>query len=418
MTLSSLPPLPDGFEYRLDLRHHVTPRLLKDQPVHRWFWFPHSYSPHLIDEVLKVFPVPDDGRILDPFMGAGTTVLRARERGYSAVGSDLSPLSLFVSRVKLAAYDPEALREGLQEVLAYYPDDKGDLAPARLRKAFTHEELAELEGLRQRIETLPQPLADFFRLALLRVQQQISRARPDGGWFRWVKKDDQSRTIRNRFCEQAGLQIGDVLAQSAVTAKPAKADCRVLGSDARRLEAVEGSFDLVITSPPYPNRHDYSRIFHIEMLALGIPESEVASFRHGSIRSHVEATMPSDEIPEYSIPSGLSRVLGRLPADADPRIIPLLKGYFEDMYLTLKALRSRLRAGAVCALVVGNVRHAGIMVPVDEILVEIGQRLDYRFLCAWVARLRGNSAQQMGRFGREVARETVVFLRRENNPLD
>ncbi len=34
------------------------------------------------------------------------------------------------------------------------------------------------------------------------------------------------------------------------------------------------------------------------------------------------------------------------------------------------------------------------------------------FVGAWVARLRGNSAQQMGRFGREPARESVVIFRR------
>ena len=52
------------------------------------------------------------------------------------------------------------------------------------------------------------------------------------------------------------------------------------------------------------------------------------------------------------------------------------------------------------------------MVPVDEILAQIGEQAGYSFMEAWVVRLRGNSAQQMGRFGREPARESVVFLRR------
>lgn len=406
----SLPPLPDGFEYRLELRHHVTPRLLKEQPVHRWFWFPHSYSPHLIDEVLRVFPLPTNGCILDPFVGAGTTVLRARELGYPAVGSDLSPLSLFVSKAKLATYDPQELPKGLQHVLAYRPACEDEVMPERLRKAFTDDELAHLSGLRQRIEALPQPMADFFRLALLRVQQQISRARPDGGWFRWIKKEDQSEAMAGLFYEQAQLQIADVSRQSGT--KSGAVACRVVCSDARNLASLAETFDLVITSPPYPNRHDYSRIFHIEMLSLGFAESEVANLRHGSIRSHVEAAAPAESIEGYTMPQGLRLVLERLPADADPRIAPMLKGYFEDMHLTLKALWPRLRAGGVCAFVVGNVRHTGVMVPVDEILVEIGQELGYRFLRAWVARLRGNSAQQMGRYGREAARETVVLLRR------
>jgi len=53
-----------------------------------------------------------------------------------------------------------------------------------LAKAFTAYELAHLLGLQQTIATLPKASADFFRLVLLRVQQRVSRAAPDGGWFR------------------------------------------------------------------------------------------------------------------------------------------------------------------------------------------------------------------------------------------
>ncbi len=61
---------------------------------------------------------------------------------------------------------------------------------------------------------------------------------------------------------------------------------------------------------------------------------------------------------------------------------------------------------------VGNVRHAGVMVPVDEILVGVGAQVGFAREAVWVARLRGNSAQQMGEFGREPARESIVCLRK------
>ena len=403
---ADLPTLPDGFEYRLDLRYHVTTRLLKEQPVHRWFWFPHSFSPQLIDEVLRAYPLPSNGRILDPFVGAGTTVVRARQLGHVATGTDLSPLSLFVSRVKLVALEGQTVREHMRFVLDYTPAEEWPPLPERLQKAFTRNELAHLVGIRRRIEVLPPPYANFFRLALLRIQQRISRAVPDGGWFRWVEKKDQSGFIADRFHQQANQQISDL---GQVTAGM---PVQVLQDDARRLEGVSDKFDLVVTSPPYPNRHDYSRIFHIELLSLGLQEQEIKRFRRESIRSHVEAKPPNIQATGYTIPLGLKQVIDRLPDDADPRIEPLLLGYFEDMYLMFKAMSNHLKTDAVCAFVVGNVRHAGVMVPVDEILVQVGIQAGYSFEQAWVARLRGNSAQQMGRFGREAARESVVFLRK------
>ena len=406
MRKRGLPLLPTGFEYRLDLRHYVTPKLLKEQPVHRWFWFPHSFSPQLIDKVIETFPLPEDGKFMDPFMGAGTTVLRAAQLGYEAAGVDLSPLSLFVSHVKLTPLAKHDLEQALDFLLGYTPVSEWPPLPQRLQKAFTKQELSHLMGIKFRLNELPPALSDFFRLALLRVLQRASRAVPDGGWFRWVDKEDQSTVIKRWFEDQARLQVNEA------DQVPQKGNPSLFLGDARLLPGLDTGYHLVITSPPYPNRHDYSRIFHIELLWLGISEENVKVFRRESIRSHVEAASPNLSTPDYLPPPTLKQVLSKLPKNADPRIAPMLAGYFEDMYLVLTALRAHLETDAICALVVGNVRHAGVMVPVDVILSEVADQAGYVFENAWVARLRGNSAQQMGKFGREPARESVVFLRK------
>ncbi|WP_243663497.1 site-specific DNA-methyltransferase [Rhodothermus marinus] len=407
MSNQHLPSLPEGFTYRLNLRHFVTPKGLRDQPIHRWFWFPHSFSPQLLDEILHAYPLPPGGRILDPFVGAGTTVLRALQLGYSAAGVDLSPLSLFVSRVKIAPLEKARLGEYLRLALAYRPVNALPSLPERMHRAFTPQELSHLLGLRRQIVQLPQPYADFFLLVLLRTQQLISRAVPDGGWFRWVSKPDQSDHVAAWFKDQAIECIADLPSRP-----PAYPPVQLIRDDARRLECLQGAFDLVFTSPPYPNRHDYSRIFHVELLTLGMNENEVEHFRRTSLRSHVEANAPQVHVVYYQPPPKLREVLAALPEKLDRRIPTMLKGYFEDLYLTLRALWPHLQSRAICAFVVGNVRHAGVMVPVDEILAQIAEQAGYTFVEAWVARLRGNSAQQMGRFGREPARETIVFLRK------
>ena len=43
--------------------------------------------------------------------------------------------------------------------------------------------------------------------------------------------------------------------------------------------------------------------------------------------------------------------------------------------------------------VLGNVRFAGISIPVDEIMAELGEQIGLTWLKTVVARLRGNSAQ-------------------------
>ena len=49
-------------------------------------------------------------RVLDPFMGGGTTLVEGARLGFQMVGVDLNPVAWFVTRNELAASDPEQVR--------------------------------------------------------------------------------------------------------------------------------------------------------------------------------------------------------------------------------------------------------------------------------------------------------------------
>ena len=402
------PLIGERFQLHLELKNLATPAILRKTPIHRWFWFPQSFSPQLLDVILHRYPLSRGGRILDPFVGSGTTALRAVELGYQATGIDFSPLAVFVSQVKVNAFmlKKETLEKYLTHILHYKPLVKITSIPRRIARAFTHRELAHLLGLRERLSDLPEPYADFFLLVLLRIQQNLSRAISDGGWFRWIKKPDQSHKVHRLFEKQVRQMMRDI---PQTGSKLSHAE--IIQDDARKLERVHGLYDMVLTSPPYPNRHDYTRVFHLPLLMLGLREDEIRSLRHGSLRSHVEARA-GYPIVEYTTPQRLIRILDALPDTIDRRVPAMIRGYFEDIYLTLMTIRKHLKEHALCAFVVGNVRHGGVMVPVDEILIDIGKQAGYTFEEAWVVRLKGNSAQQMGRYGRVPARETIVLMRR------
>jgi hypothetical protein len=112
----------------------------------------------------------------------------------------------------------------------------------------------------------------------------------------------------------------------------------------------------------------------------------------------------------YTEPVLLRDTIDAIPPDSDPRILPLLKGYFQDIYLSLLEVSRILCENGHAAYVIGNVRHAGVMIPVDEILAEMAPQVGLEFDKAWVLRRRGNSAQQMGEYGRDPSRETVVLM--------
>ena len=91
----------------------------------------------------------------------------------------------------------------------------------------------------------------------------------------------------------------------------------------------------------------------------------------------------------------------------------MLTGYFEDLYSTLTVVRDVLKNTGKAAFVLGNVRHAGALIPVDEIFALVAQQAGLKHVDTWVIRERGNTAQQMGRFGRQPSRGSIIFLSKD-----
>ena len=90
------------------------------------------------------------------------------------------------------------------------------------------------------------------------------------------------------------------------------------------------------------------------------------------------------------------------------KIVSTIEGYFEDMYLSLKEMANVLKPGGQIGLVISNVRFAGVMIPVDELLGEIGEQVGLKMEGIYVLRYRGNSSQQMLRHKREPSRESLI----------
>jgi len=402
--------LPYGFKGRLDLSRHATPRPLRKTPIHNWFVFPHSYSDVLVDSLLDDWGLDGGSRIYDPFVGAGTTVLAAKSRSITAIGTDISPLSVFVTNAKVASYQSDRLAEvseRIQRATERLPLPHLTKRPAFLDKALELETHQHLERIRRAIIREADRVArKFFLLALLRVLPHYSRALPDGGWFRWRRVRSTGATVSQRFARTVRAMLYDL---QLVDGKHKGGEWYAYMHDARLPPKGFGVFDALITSPPYPNRHDYTRIFTTELLFLFLRERELKQLRYHSLRSHVEAR-PIQTLQAWEPPRKLEVILGALSDVRDQRVPRMIRGYFEDMYLTFAVCRQLIKRGGRLAFVVGNVQHAGVHVPVDELVAELGERAGLRWKETWLIRLRGNSAQQMGRYGRKPSRESVVIL--------
>jgi hypothetical protein len=370
----------------------------------------------LVEKLIEAWDLKPNDRILDPFVGAGTTLVVAKDHGIPAVGLDVLPLSALVSRVKTADYHADELVAAWQRVRSRMPKVPPKVPPPAfplLKRAFTHNARCWLAALRDSILSVQErSCREFLQVAYLRAMREVCRARSDGGWLRWTRRRPSGDDLLERMDRIVGAMVTDVRTRSR--RRVSNGRWEVIQGDARFPPNDLGTFSAVICSPPYPNRHDYSRVFAPELLLAFCDEEQLKQLRYRSFRSHVEARAPDLPLNGYSPPPMFVEMLGQLSKApvTDRRVVPMIEGYFRDTFEMLKALRPYLRRRARLAFVVGNVRHAGIMIHADEMFAQLGEQAGYQRDGTWVIRFRGNSAQQMGHFGREPARESVVFLKK------
>ena len=389
-------------------KHWVTPKVARDRAIHRWYLLPHSFTGDLIHALVDEWELDERDNILDPFAGAGTTLIAAKERGVRCSGYDLSPLAVLASNTKTAVFCRERLESAWVTLkTSLGPSNGGGVRRTYaelVRKALPEGRLHEFDTIAGRIgeiDCLPSE-RDFFRLALISVIPRFSHAVANGGWLRWSPHDAGADTVADSFKARVEMMLSDVR-----DAGSCSDSWKARIADARSLPDRDATYTAVITSPPYPNRHDYTRIFGVELMFAFLDWEQTRKLRYQSFHSHPEARPERPPADEYESPEALESSIRDL---SDKRIQRMLRGYFLDMYLCLREVTRVCSGGAKVAVVVGNARYGGKAIHVDEYTAELGERTGLVCREIRVVRWRGNSAQQMGRYGRTASRESVVMF--------
>ena len=76
-------------------------------------------------------------------------------------------------------------------------------------------------------------------------------------------------------------------------------------------------------------------------------------------------------------------------------------------------MRATCKSGSHVAFVNDNVRYGGEVIPVDLLSTELAEKIGFDPIHVYVLPQRkGNSSQQMGKFGREALRKSITIWRK------
>ena len=90
-----------------------------------------------------------------------------------------------------------------------------------------------------------------------------------------------------------------------------------------------------------------------------------------------------------------------------------MENYFTEMALVVSELARLVTPGGSVFMINDNVRYHGQEIPVDIILSDFAEQSGLQCEAIWTLnRGKGNSSQQMGRFGRQELRKCVCYWRK------
>ncbi len=369
-------------------------------PVHRWFRYSAGFSGAWAEAVIAA-DSKDQPRVFDPFAGCGTTLIAAEWCGVEAWGIDSHPFVARVARAKLAYRSSvAAYRELALRVLANARRRKPSLASYApiVRRCYRDEALGELDCLLGAIREADGGdeagrLVWLTLVAVLRSTSHVGTAN-----WQYLLPDRRKARVPRPFAAYQAMAA--TFAEDMIAAEDLSGPrARFSVGDARMCKAMPADhFDLVVTSPPYPNNYDYADATRLELAFLG--EIEGWSDLQGAVRQHLLRSC-TQHVPNRAVDIDAvlaSPELGPIRDDLEPVCAELgarrltrggkktyhnmVACYFLDLARVWRALRRVCRSPSRACFVVGDSAPYGVYVPAIDWLGALALAAgfkDYRF---------------------------------------
>ena len=375
-------------------------------PFHDWYHFVLGYTPTFPEYMLSREQITSKDVVLDPFVGSGTTQLVCKLKGIASYGLDANDFMVFAASQKLnwtidssriPAYRDQVLERYRQQAQTVPWDDKEALAakadenrPAALdRRYLSDKPLVKINCLKRAIQETPMPeeFRDLFLFAVSAILVPVSNVKYGPGFGIGRKKEDAD--VLQLFSQKLERMTADL---SALSPEQRNTFSKTILGDSRRLSEyiAPESVSLMITSPPYPGDHEYTKHSKLELIFNGYA-TDLSSFRtikKRMIRGSTTNIYRQDHdrqavegIPE--IKEVTDEIEARLAHDGatsgfEKLYTKLVWEYFGGMAYTLEESLKVLRPGGKIALLISD-SHAFKMVHIKtaELLEKVGEQVGF-----------------------------------------
>lgn len=365
-----------------------------------------GYSPNFVKDVLKNLELKAGARVLDPWVGSGTTAQVAKSLGYEAFGYDLNPALVIVSKARIlgAETEPslETMAQGIIEragqarktlilrddaLESWFGDSssrsfrsiEGEIHSSLVNKneylsLSTKKNLAEVSSL-----------AAFFYVALFRTIRKLADNLKTSNptWTKQPEEDARTykswEAIGQTFLDQV-KEMSPLLLGAAHKGSPGEAAQIILGSSSNL--DLSSKVEAIVTSPPYCTRIDYVVATLPELAALRIGGTEqIKKLRDGMIGT---PTIQGIKVEKSSLWGAtctefLDNVAKHPSKASDGYYLKCFKQYFASTFASLASADSVLVAEGRAVFVVQDSFYKDIHNDLPTIFTEMAENIGWKF---------------------------------------
>ena len=277
--------------------------------------------------------------VLDPFVGSGVVALECLIAGRGIIAVDINPYAILLTKAKLEA--PGTLVEAISKATHYLQKAKSFIRhvsmndiPDWVKEFFHPETLAEIVSLNSLLIENREHFLQACLLGILHHQRPGFLSYPASHLIPYLRTQKFPREVYPTAYEYRAVEprllakIRRVYRRFPETNKNLTRVC--LLRDAAKLDLEPESIDAVITSPPYMNTLDYARDNRLRLWFLGITQHDNYDRR----------------------------------ANTKVKFIKL-------MGESLSRIRTALRTGGKCVLVVGEISRSRTVTNIAEIIADM-----------------------------------------------
>lgn len=436
---------------------------------HAWHQYKGKFYPQLVRSAFAIAGLPEGSRVLDPFVGSGTTLVETYLGNHQGFGIDRNPLAVYLSQAKVeclklspgdAEREIEAILDrlltraadvGLADVLLgamecrvssrRKPVDRAVIPNVGyLSRWFDAEAIDKLAILVDEIRRVPESrLSMLMWLTLSNLLRECSQQDPKQ--LRVQRRKDKAATDRllYRFVIDLRRNARAIWAMARLRERLSVKDVEQTAEcgDARKLWAAPirqlkeaHQVDLVVTSPPYATALPYIDTDRLSLFMLDLlkpherasVESDMIGNREirDSHRRSLEDQLDEALSGGSNLPKSVLCLVGRIRDLNHSALVgfrrrnmaALLFKYFRDMGQCFTEIRRVLKPGGLCVVIIGN-NHtvAGgelVDIPTDSLLLDLAETCGLRL---WRAIDMTDQPAYLPHSQNGIRSETILFLR-------